>query len=299
MAVVLGLLVSLTYGCGDFFGGLATKRTRVTAVVIGSFTISACLLILLTLGWGLVGTLPHPARRDLVLGVGTGLVSPVALGLLYRGLAMARMSVVAPITAVVAAIVPFSWGLLRGERPAAVALVGVAIALVAVVLISSAPTHPDDTAPVPGPDGHPALGIVPTALGSGLGFGIVFILLGSTTHHAGLWPLLVARPVSVLVAVLAMLAVTRRAGSPASGRILAHRSAWPLIATSGLLDITANGLYLAATHQGLLAIVAVLSSLYPASTVVLARLVLRERLHRFQVAGLGLAAVGVVAMAAG
>ena len=298
MAIVLGLLVSLTYGCGDFFGGLATKRARVTAVVIGSFSVSACVLALITLGWGLVGTLPHPAPRDLVLGAATGLVGPVALGLLYRGLAMGRMSVMAPITAVMAAVVPFGWGLASGERPPALALAGVAAALIAVMLIASAPAHPDDTAPVPRDGLHPALGIVPTAIGSGFGFGVVFILLGSTTDSAGLWPLVVSRPLSVTVTVVVVLALARRGGTAPAEHVVAARPAWPFIATSGVLDITANGLFLAATRHGLLSIVSVLSSLYPASTVLLARVVLGERLHRLQIVGLGLATAGVVAMAA-
>lgn len=298
MAVVLGLLVSLTYGTGDFFGGLASKRTSATSVVIGSFAISTGMLVVATAAWPLFGALPHPGGRDLWLGAATGLVGPIALGLLYRGLATGRMSVVAPITAVVAAVVPFGWGIGHGERPPAVALAGVAVALVAVVLISSAPAHPDHEHD----DAHVEGGaVVPTALAAGLGFGVVFVLLGSTTSHAGLWPLLVARPLSVLVTVGALVAWSRRpgaSGGSARAAVLPGPGSWPMVAGAGVFDVTANAAYLAATQRGLLSIVAVLSSLYPASTVVLARIVLAERLHRIQLGGLVLAALGVAAMAA-
>jgi drug/metabolite transporter (DMT)-like permease len=294
MAVLLGLLVSLTYGTGDFFGGLASKRTPATSVVIGSFLVSTGLLVVATVTWGLVGDLPDPAARDLWLGAATGLVGPVALGLLYRGLATGRMSVVAPITAVVAAVVPSAWGIARGERPSAVALAGVAVALVAVVLISAAPEHPDHE---PDEAHEPDASVVPAALGAGVGFGVVYVLLGSTTHHAGLWPLVVSRPLSVALATLALVGWARRRGTPGRKGVVPARDAWPLVAGAGLFDVTANATFLAATQRGLLSIVAVLSSLYPASTVVLARLVLHERLHRAQLAGLVLAALGVVAMA--
>jgi len=296
MAIVLGLLVAMTYGTGDFFGGLAAKRSATTAVVAGSFTIATILLGVGTIGWAMVGGLPSPTATDLWLGAGTGIVGPVALGLLYQGLATGRMSVVAPITAVVAAIVPLTWGLASGERPSTVALSGVAVALVAVVLISGAPTHEDHPADAPvSPMGR----VVPMAIASGLGFGVIFVLLGSTSSHAGAWPLLVARPIAVVLTVAAATVAARRSGRPTRPAIVAPRPARPFVAGAGVLDITANGLYLAAINSGLLSIVAVLSSLYPAATVVLARVFLGERLHRVQVAGLVLACAGIVAMAAG
>ena len=295
MAIVLGLLVALSYGSGDFFGGLAAKKTPAITVVLGSFGLAAVLLAVVTGVWLVVGTPPTPSSSDLWLGVAVGLTGPVAVGLLYQGLAMGRMSVVAPITAVVAAIVPLAWGLVDGERPSTIALIGVAIALVSVALVAGAPEHdehPEDAAAAP------LSKVVPPAVLSGLGFGTIFILLASTSDDAGLWPLLVSRPLSVLATSAAALVVVRRASGPARS-ILPARDAWPLVAGAGVLDVGANALYLAATNAGLLSIVAVLSSLYPAATVVLARIVLGERLHRIQVVGLGLAAAGVAAMATG
>jgi drug/metabolite transporter (DMT)-like permease len=294
MAIVLGLLVALFYGSGDFFGGLASKRTPAITVVLGSFALSATLVAAVTAAWYVVGGPPTPASHDLWLGVAVGLTGPAAVGLLYRGLAMGRMSVVAPITAVVAAIMPLVWALVDGERPSVIALVGVAIALLSIVLVAGAPAHHEH----PGGNGVPLAKVIPPAVASGLGFGIVFVLLGATSSHAGLWPLLVARPVAVAVTAAAALVLVRRVGQPARA-IIPARAAWATVAGAGVLDITANAIYLAATNAGLLSIVAVLSSLYPAATVVLARVVLGERLHRIQVIGLALAAGGIAAMATG
>jgi drug/metabolite transporter (DMT)-like permease len=295
MAILGGLLVALFYGAGDFLGGLAAKRTSTLTVVIGSFSIAAVLLAIATAGWAIVGTLPSPEPRDLWLGLATGCIGPIALGLLYHGLATGRMSVVAPITAVVAAIVPLLWGLASGERPSALALVGVAVALVSVALISGAPPHDDHPADAATP---PVRTVIGPAVASGLGFGAIYVLLAATSADAGLWPLVVARPLAVALTVGVALVVAVRARTAVATTLVAPRGAWPYVAGAGVLDITANATYLAATNAGLLSIVAVLSSLYPAATVVLARLVLGERLHRIQVAGLALAACGIAAMAA-
>ncbi|HRW36275.1 MAG: EamA family transporter [Acidimicrobiales bacterium] len=296
MAIVLGLLVALFYGSGDFFGGLASKRAASPTVVVGSFTVAAVLLAVTTLGWAVVGELPTPDGRDLWLGAASGVIGPISLALLYRGLASGRMSVVAPITAVVAAIVPLAWGLAVGERPSAVALGGVVVALVAVVLIAGAPAHEDhpvDAAVLPVRE------VVGPAVLAGLGFGVIFILLGETSGHAGLWPLVVARPTAIVLTAAALALVALRRGRPLGPSIVPARAAWPALSVAGTFDITANATYLAAANRGLLSIVAVLSSLYPAATVVLARLVLGERLHRVQLAGLALAAAGIAAIAAG
>jgi drug/metabolite transporter (DMT)-like permease len=295
MAVVLGLLVALFYGSGDFLGGIAAKRAPAVSVVLGSFTLATVLVVAITVGWELVGAPATPHAADLWLGVAVGVTGPVAVGLLYRGLAMGRMSVVAPITAVVAAIIPLVWALIDGERPSALALVGVAVALLSIVLVAGAPEHddhPEDGASAP------LAKVVPPAVASGLGFGALYVLLSETSEDAGLYPLVVARPVAVVLAAVVAVVLVRRAGRPLR-EVVPARAAWPAVAGAGVLDITANGIYLAATNAGLLSIVAVLSSLYPAATVVLARLVLGERLHRIQVIGLVLAAAGIAAMATG
>ena len=194
------------------------------------------------------------------------------------------MSVVAPVTAVGAAALPVLWGLAAGERPSAIALGGVAVALVAVVFVSR--IEGDEAAAAGG-----AIVLVMAAV-AGLGFGGVFIFLAEAGEDAGLWPLLVMRITSVSVLGLGALA-TRRAMAPGGA------AAWRIVLATGALDMTANVLYVFATRTGLLSLVAVLSSLYPAATVVLARVVLAERLGRMQTMGLGLAGAGVVLIATG
>ena len=258
MAVVLGLLVSLTYGAGDFFGGLAAKRARAGAVVLGSFALATVLLAGVTLTWWLLGSLPSPQGRDLALGAATGVVGPVAVGLLYHGLAVGRMSVVAPITAVIAAVVPFGWGLATGDRPGPVALVGVVAALVAVAFISGAPEHADSLREPGEAPLRSDRGVVAVAAGAGLGFGVVYVLLGSTTDEPGLWPLMVARPLAVVLAATTLAVVARARRRPFAAELVVPTGARHLVAAAGVLDVGANALYLAATREGLLSIVAVL-----------------------------------------
>jgi drug/metabolite transporter (DMT)-like permease len=279
LAVVLGLLVAVAYGTGDFFGGFASKRNAAVLVVALS---QSCGLAGLALVAPVAGG--EVLGRDLLAGAAAGSVGLIGLILLYRGLASGAMSVVAPITAVGAGVFPLAWGLLTGERPSALALVGVAAALVAVALVSAVDAVEESSRPASAAD-------IGLALGAGAAFGVVFILLGSTSEDAGLWPVLAARVASVTL-VIAAVVVTRQPRRPAPGSM---RS----IAIAGVLDVTANALYVVAAREGLLSLVSVLSSLYPASTIVLARLVLGERLNRTQLAGITAAIAGVVLIAAG
>jgi drug/metabolite transporter (DMT)-like permease len=294
MAVILGLLVALSYGSGDFFGGLAAKRSPTLAVVIASYGLAAVLVLVSTVVWELLVGLPSPQPRDLWLGAASGVIAPLAIGLLYRGLATGRMSVVAPITAVVAASVPVVWGLASGERPSGIAVAGMVIALVAVGLISSAPTHEDHPSDAPVP---PLRQVVPPAVASGIGFGAIFVLLGSTTADAAIWPMVVARPLAVTLTAATAVIVAARTAQHRRTLLVAPAAALPYAAAAGTLDVSANVIYMAATQRGLLSIVAVVASLYPAATVVLARVVLGERLHRVQLAGLAAATLGIIAMA--
>ena len=276
---MLGLLVAVAYGAGDFFGGFASKRNAAVLVVALS---QSCGLAGLVLAAPIAGG--EVLAEDLLAGAAAGSIGLIGLILLYRGLASGAMSVVAPITAVGAGIVPLAWGLLTGERPSGLALVGVAAALVAVALVSAVDAVEESHRPASATD-------IELALGAGAAFGVVFILLGSTSEDAGLWPVLAARVASVTLVVAAVL-VTRQPRRPAPGSM---RS----IAIAGVLDVTANALYVVAAREGLLSLVSVLSSLYPAATIVLARVVLGERLNRTQLAGITAAFAGVVLIAAG
>ncbi len=273
-AVILATACAVVYGTADFFGGLATRRSRVLAVV--ALSQLAGLALILALLPALPGLFSGGA---LAWGLGAGLSGAAGLVLFYRALASGVMSVVAPTTAVTSAALPVMYGLARGERPAPLALAGVVLALGSVLLVSQ-----DRTAA-----GGGSKGSVLTALAAGAGFGGFFILLDIAPDGAGLWPLVGARISSISLVVVLALA-TRRALRPSSGSL-------SIILAAGVLDMVANVLYLLAKQQGLLSLVVVLVSLYPASTLLLARHVLGERLHAIQVTGVA-CALGAVALIA-
>jgi drug/metabolite transporter (DMT)-like permease len=274
MAVLLALASALVYGASDFCGGLATRRAAVTAVV--ALSQAAGLLLLLALLPVLGGS---PTAADLAWGTAAGISGSVGLVVFYRSLARGTMSVLAPTTAVCAAAVPVLVGVALGDRIGAAAAVGILVALVAVVLVAAE-------------DGLGALrsarpeGLLP-ALGAGLLFGLFFVLLDQTSAASGLWPLTGARTASaVLVGAGALL--TRRT-------VRVPRPVLPVVLLAGVGDMGANALFLLATQRGgQLAIVGVLASLYPVSTVVLAQVVLRERLVATQVSGLVATVAAVV-----
>jgi uncharacterized membrane protein len=274
VAVVLALASAVVYGAADFLGGLASRKTSVFGVVALSQLVGlAALLALLPWLGGPVGA------DDLAWGAAAGLAGAAGLVLFFRTLARGVMSVIAPVTAVTAAAVPVLVGLLGGDRIGPWAAAGIVLALAAVVLVSAEgglsalrTARPATLAP---------------ALAAGSAFGLFFVLLDRTSGDSGLTPLVTARLASVgLVVVLALAA---------RQSVRVTRPALPLVAFSGVGDMTANALFLLATQaDGQLAITGVLASLYPVSTVVLAQLLLRERLVGAQMAGLGTAVAAVV-----
>ncbi|MGQ0617069.1 MAG: EamA family transporter [Acidimicrobiia bacterium] len=283
MAAFLALLSAVGYGAGDFLGGVAARRLPAPAVVWRSNMVGlAGLLVALPL----VGA-DEVAVRDLVIGAVAGVAGGIGILLLYRGLAAGAMSLVAPVTAVLTALVPVAAGLIGGERPSPGALAGVVLAVAAVALLSG------------GPDGTPAAarmsrGLLLTALGAGLGFGLFFVGLDATGDDAGLWPIVAGRSAAVLLfSVVVALSPTSR-----TGFAVRNDRSVVLLVGCGLLDASANALFLVATQLGALTLVAVLGALYPASTVLLARVVLSERLARPQLAGCALAATAVVLVTA-
>lgn len=286
MGIVFGLLAALAYGASDFAGGLVSRRaSAITVVVCSQFTGVVLLAASLPLTWG-----AGPTAEALRWGALAGLAGGAGVVLLYRGLAIGRMSVVAPVTAVLAAALPVLLGLFLGERPSPAATLGVAVALVAIVLVSSAAE-----APVEGGDPHRSRllarpGLL-EAFGSGTGFGLFFALLGQAEGSPAVWPLLAAKGGSL--GLLLVLALLRRAPlRPPPGTAL-------LMVTAGALDIAANAAFLLATRASLLSLASVLTSLYPATTILCARLFLHERLTGLQRVGLATAAVGVVLITVG
>ncbi len=287
MAAVLALLAAVAYGTGDFLGGMAARRIPASVVVLASNAVGlAGLLVALPL----VGD-PEFAGRDILIGAAAGIAGAIGVMLLYRGLATGTMSVVAPITAVLSAVVPVGVGLATGERPAGLALPGVPLALFAVALLAREPR----VGPAQRPAGLPRTEVL-VALGAGLGFGLFFVGLDATGDDAGLWPVVAGRAASVgLFSVVAAVGARRRS----VGMRDTARTTMLLLVGCGLLDAGANALFLLATQRGLLTLVAVLGALYPAATLVLARLVLGERLVRLQQTGLVVAAAAVVLVTAG
>lgn len=276
MAVLLALCSATTYGVGDFLGGMAAKRASAAAVLLWSHLAGLCLV---------VGTTAFVAgeatAHDLLLGAVGGLGGAVGVGLLYQALSIGPMSAVAPVTALLAAAVPVVVGFGQGERPAGTAVVGMVAALVAIVLVSAEGGGSMRPSDVRG---------VTLALGAGIGFGLFFVALSYTDDSSGMWPLVAARTASV--AVVGSLALLGHI-EPRVPRGHPRR----LTAGAGALDVAANVLYLLAVRQGLLSVVSVLSSLYPASTVVLAWIILRERFAPMQRLGLLLAIPAATLMA--
>lgn len=275
MAIVLSLLSALAYGISDFLGGIFAKRSGPWRVAVVGQSSSAVCAVAATcaLGW-------HASQSDLLNGAIAGLGSGAGVAFLYRGLAGARMSVVAPLSAVGAALIPVVFGLVTGERPSWLATAGIVAAFPAIALISRVI---DD-------DPNHRGGVIDGIL-AGIGFGLLFTFLGRASDDSGLAPLAMSQLTSA-VTVVVLATALRQAWLPTD------RASWRA-AMMGPIGASAQGAFLYATHHGLLSVVSVISSLYPASTVVLAALLLRERIHRAQGVGLALAALAVSLVALG
>ncbi len=279
MAVLLSLLSALSYGVSDFLGGLFSKRSGPwQTAVVGQTSSTVCTVAVALFIAG------DPVGTDWVWGVVGGAGSGVGAAFLYRGLAGGRMSVVAPLSAVVCALLPVAVGLVTGDRPSALALAGIVVAFPAIALVSR--VVEEDAAAQAAHRG----GVVDGVL-AGLGFGVLFVALGQVRDDAGLWPLAVAQGAAALVVVLLAVAL-REAWVPRD------RLAWRAV-VMGPLGATATTAFLLATREGLLSVVSVISSLYPATTVLLATLVLKERIQAWQGVGLALAATAVTLVALG
>jgi drug/metabolite transporter (DMT)-like permease len=223
---------------------------------------------------------------DFFWGAMGGLCGGIGVALLYRALAIGTMSVVAPTTAVCAVAIPVVAAVILGERPSPLAVGGIVLGIVSIVLVSR------QTATAPGDNNLSAnrsgLGI---ALASGVAIGFFFLSFAQTRTEAGMWPLVTARAVSV--SMFSVLAIGSRQSIRMAAPVLR------LVVLAGILDMLANALYLIAVRIGPLSVVVTLSSLYPASTVILARIVLRERLNLWQVSGVVCALAAVVLIVRG
>jgi drug/metabolite transporter (DMT)-like permease len=304
---VIGVMLALTsaaaYGVSDFFGGLASRRVAALRVILISYPLSALMVTVLAIFVG--GEFSGPA---MLFGAASGLALALAMWWFYIALAEGPMSVVSPMTAVLAAGIPVVVGVALGERPSTISFVGVGLAIVAVLLVSHEPANASpgtaaglaDRAPtLPGTlsPGHVTLVSAPSftrrvawfTIGSGVFFALAFIFVHQIEPGTGLWPLVASRGVASVIVIVAAIA-TRQHGRLPRGIV-------GIAAIIAVLDVAANVTMLYAFQGGLLSLVSVLIALYPAVTVLLAVLVLRERVGRLQVAGMGLALAAITTIA--
>jgi drug/metabolite transporter (DMT)-like permease len=274
LVVVLGLLASLGWGLGDFGGGLTSRAAPVLGVLGGSQLAS------LLLGLVLLTVIDEPAMRpeDVLLSIGGGLCAAAGLAFLYRGLAIGRMGVVAPVAAVLTATLPVVFGFLTEGIPSQLAIVGIGFAVLSVILVSRAPDAGD---------GRPSG--LHLALGAGTLFGLFSIQASFLSDDLILSPLLVIRVTSI--ACISVWVLARRQ----PWRV--QRDRWPALVAVGVVDMGATAAYLGAIAIGPLSIAAILASLYPVVTVILAALVLRERVTPTHAAGIAAAGLAVALIA--
>lgn len=281
ISIALALASALGYGAADFLGGLASRRASIFGVVVVSqgAGLAALLMVLPWFGgW--------PSREAALGGMLAGAFGAAGIGLLYLGLAVGRMGVVSPITAGLAAAIPAIWGFAHGERTPLSTLIGLFAALAAVVLVSISPGEPGGVK-IDRRFGVPA-GVL-EAVASGVFIGGFFIALAGMDKSTGMAPLAAARFSSIGLLVAAAL-LTRQP-------VTVPRIELRMVLLCGVLDMSANVLFLLAARSGLLAIVSVLSSLYPAATVALAAVRLHERLSRIQWTGVAFAFAGIILIA--
>ena len=272
MVVFWALGAAVLYGVGDYFGGRATKVSASTSVTfLGQFVALILLIVLVA-----IGNTPVMPLQDWFWSGLAGAGGVIALVAFYQAMSLGSMTVVAPIAALIGMCSPVIVGLLQGERPASIAYLGMILACIAVALVGDVLDHHD----LPTPMRAIVLAVI-----SGLGFGVIFVCLAQTSQDSGLWPLLGQRIVSVSTVAIV--------GSLCARRLKVARPVIWFAILSGMLDTTANGLYLLAIHGGLLSLVGVIISLYPVSTVAIAIFVDHEKLHKSQFIGLLIAAAAL------
>ena len=289
MGTILALAAALLYGSADFLGGAAARKARPLAVLAVSAPAGAVVMVIAALvgsalasgppGTGLAGSL---GVAGLAWGAAAGATGAIGLLLFYVGFSTAPMSVVAPVSALAAALLPLGVAVAQGERPGPLVIAGGATCLGAVVLVSLQPTSKTRSAA----DRFRGLG---WGLASGLMFGLFFLFFRIAGASGVLWPVAVARLAGTVIAFAACLLARVRPG-------WSVRARGPLVmaAVSGAVDAAANVCYVLATRTGLFGIAVVITALYPGMTVLLARLVLGERMRSWQRVGLILAGAGLV-----
>lgn len=274
-AVFYGLMASLLWGSGDFSGGVATKRMNAIGVVALSHVIGLVMLVIVAV----VSRETVPQTSDWLWGAASGLAGAVGLAALYQALAVGKAGVAAPITSVIAAALPVGWSLFFAGVPGMLVILGIALGLISVVLVSGGDLRNGDTR------------TAQLAAISGLGFGGFYILVGQFSAGAVFYPLVAARIASAISTFLLVIVLRQSFRPP-------DRVAWVTLALAGILDVGANVFYALSTQAGRLDEAVVVSSLYPAVTILLAFTIRRERITPLQGVGIiaGLAAVAFISI---
>ncbi|MFZ9284021.1 MAG: EamA family transporter [Candidatus Nanopelagicales bacterium] len=275
MAALLALISSIAWGVADYMGGVASRRAGAMQILVVAYPAGAVIITLFAV-FAVPGEISNQA---IVWGIVAGLIGAIAVALLYIALSRGPMGIVSPITAVMSGSVPLAVGVIRGERLTSLAIAGVILAVIAVVLVTREKTEHRKV----------QFSTVLIAIASGTAIGLYLSALGSAPVDSGIWAATVGRwtsSVFVAIAVFVVLRSFTRSNFP-----------WQLAIISGFLDAGANAIFQLASQRGLLAIVAVLGSLYPATTVLLARVLLHERLIRIQLIGVYLAFAAAAALA--
>lgn len=275
MSAILAFFSAILYGVADFSGGYATRKNSVFSVMLLSQAAGAIVALVAAplLGSG------APTLADLLWGLAAGAGGSLGLALLYRGLSLYTAAIVSPISALVGALVPAVFGALLGERPSGLALAGVAVCLPAILLLSYDEGGSQDKAKLRSSFLYGAIS------GIGFGFGFFFVAISRTSSGSGLWPLVAARAASLTVAA-SIIVLGRR------GFAVVKRDRPPAL-LAGAADMGANICFLVASRSELLILVTLITSLYPAPTVVLARIFQGQRISPQRAAGICLAIAGV------
>ncbi len=295
MAIIFALLCALAYGSSDFIAGLASRHgnTGVVVMIVQPFGLVAALLALAWFGGG------APTASILAWGAVSGVGGGVGAAVFYRGLAVGRMSVVAALSAVISAVLPAIVGTILGQPLSMLTLAGILVAIPAIIMVSwqGGEAGKNETGKNETGKGETGKGSRGVAHGivAGAGFALLFIALDRAGTAAGAWPLVPGQIMAILIIIPFAWHSIR--GQPL-WRSSIRASLWPSVA-AGMLGGAANLLFLAATGRGQLAIVAVISSLYSAVTILLARVIIKERWNRLQAAGLFATAAAIILVSAG
>lgn len=272
---MLGLAAAAAWGAGDFGGGLTSRRAPVYGVVL----LSQFVGMSIALGLAVLRSESAPSGTDLLLCLVAGVLGGIGITALYRGLSIGRMGIVAPVTGVLAAIIPVGAGIVFEGLPGPAVLAGIGLAIVSVVLVSRVAD-----------DGGGRAGLT-EALVAGVAIGCFGVVIAGLSEGNVFSSLTVIRLVQAVLVIGAVLA-TRSAWRPSSDAV-------PAIVVVGVLDMAGNSFYLMAVQTGALAVASVLSALYPVATVILAAVVLRERVTRDHLVGIALAAAAIVLIGVG